>query len=111
MDIHRKRGEKQATSSSSDRKTANTQQKTIHARHTITRPYAQQSAYLSAVGVATVHLSAAAAAIEPRSQQIGNATHVVDMHMGDHEGPDMFDGKTNGKIGGGGAAAFVLALE
>ena len=36
---------------------------------------------------------------------------MVNMHMSDYQGPDMFDWEINGEIGSGSAAAFVLALE
>jgi hypothetical protein len=33
------------------------------------------------------------------------------MYMGHHQSPDMINGKINGEIESGSAAAFVLALE
>ena len=33
------------------------------------------------------------------------------MHVGDHQGPDMINGKINGEIRRGSTAALVLALE
>src|SRR5690554_6239444 len=50
-------------------------------------------------------------AIKAGGEQVGNAAHVVDVNVGNHQGANVVDGEIDGEIGGGGASGFFLALE
>src|SRR5690554_7307430 len=50
-------------------------------------------------------------AVKAGGEQVGNAAHVVDVYVGDHQGADVVDGEIDGEICGGGASGFFLALE
>ena len=36
--------------------------------------------------------------LEAGRQQVGNAAHMVNVHMGDHQRPDVLDGELNGQL-------------
>ncbi len=50
-------------------------------------------------------------AVKAGGEQVGNAAHVVDVHVGDDQGADVIDGEIDGEVGGRGASGFFLALE
>src|SRR5690606_8801365 len=50
-------------------------------------------------------------AVETGGQQIGNATNVVNVNVGDDESADVIDGEIDGKVLGGAADFSFGALE
>src|SRR5690606_24694276 len=50
-------------------------------------------------------------AVETGGEQVGDAAHVVDVHVGDDESADVIDGEIDGQVLGSAAAFGFVALE